>query len=110
MDKIYKNTFKGCTALTSVTLPTSISSIDDGAFQGCTSLKEANIGTKVTFVGTSAFCGDVQLSSVDRFNDTNSGHTFDIVGNYAFYGTKMKKLNLSLRSSSIYTFWGDGCF
>ena len=110
MNKIHKNTFRGCTSLTSVVLPTSISAIDDGAFVGCTSLKDVTFGENVKFVGTSAFCGDIQLSSVDRFNDEDPNHTFDMVGNYAFSGTAIKKANLALRSSSIYTFWGDSCF
>ena len=108
--KIYKNTFKGCTSLTSMTLPTSVLSIDEGAFQGCTSLKQFNMGSQVTFVGTSAFCGDAALTSIDRLNDSDGSHTFDIVGDYAFSGIGVKKAKLSLRSSSIYTFWGDGCF
>lgn len=107
---IYKNTFKGCTSLKEIILPSSISAIDDSAFQGCTSLQKASIGSKVTFIGTSAFYGDSSLSNVDRFNDSNSGHTFDIVGNYAFAGTALSSANLSLRSSAIQTFWGDGVF
>ena len=107
---IYKNTFKGCSSIKHVVLPNSISAIEEGAFQNCTSLQHAEIGQNVEFVGTSAFCGDLQLEKVDRFDDTNPSHTFDIVGNYAFCGTGLKKVNLSLRSSSIYSFWGDGCF
>lgn len=33
-----------------------------------------------------------------------------MVGDYSFAGTSLTKVNLSLRSSSIYTFWGDYCF
>ena len=61
-------------------------------------------------IGTSAFCNDVRLMNVSRLADADPGHTFDIVGDYAFYNTALKKVNLSLRSSSIYTFWGDYCF
>lgn len=108
--KIYKNTFRGCTSLTSMSLPSTVLSIDDCAFQNCTSLKQLSIGSQVKLVGTSAFCGDCSLSSVDRLSDSNPSHTFDIVGDYAFSGTAVKNVKLSLRSSSIYTFWGDGCF
>lgn len=85
-------------------------SVDDTAFYGCTSLQSISIGTGVKFIGLSAFCGDSNLLSVDRLADENGSHTFDIVCDYAFAGTGIKKANLSLRSSSIYTFWGDGCF
>ena len=45
-----------------------------------------------------------------RFNDTDPSHTFDKVLDYAFYNTKLKKINLSLRSAGIDNFWGDYCF
>lgn len=108
--KIHKNTFKGCKSLDTVVLPDGVLSIDEGAFQDCTSLQSITMGEDVNFIGTSAFCGDNVLQNVDRFADTNSSHTFDIVGDYAFADTKLTNINLALRSSSIYTFWGDGCF
>lgn len=110
MHNLPKNFFRNCESLTSITLPSTISSIGDQAMYRCRSLKEANIGTHVKFIGLSAFTNDAQLTSIDRLNDSDGSHTFDIVCDYAFAGTGIKKANLSLRSSSIYTFWGDGCF
>ena len=110
MDNLPKNFFKNCQSLTSITLPNTTLSIGDQAFFRCASLKEANIGTGVKFIGLSAFANNAQLTSIDRLNDNDGSHTFDIVCDYAFAGTGLKKAKLSLRSSSIYTFWGDGCF
>ena len=44
--------FKGCTGLTSITIPDSVTKIDFGAFEGCTGLKEATvpIGLDITDV------------------------------------------------------------
>ena len=68
------------------------------------------MNNNINFIGLSSFCNDTSLASVSRFNDEDSGHTFDKVGNYAFYNTKLKKVNLSLRSAGIDNFWGDYCF
>lgn len=52
------------TAITSITLPISISVIPDGAFRGCTSLGSIEIKNVVTKIGDSAFEGCTSLSSV----------------------------------------------
>lgn len=108
--KIYKNTFKGCSNLKHIKLPNNISAIDDCAFQDCSSLNNINIGVNVKNIGVSAFQNNISLTSVDRFFDSDPSHTFDTVGDYAFENTGLYNINLALRSSSIYTFWGDGVF
>ena len=107
---IHKNAFKGCSKLSNITLPNNVSAIGDCAFQNCSSLQNINIGNSVKNIGVSAFENDTSLSFVDRFSNDNPTYTFDTVGNYAFANTKLSSVNLALRSSSIYTFWGDGCF
>lgn len=47
--------FKGCSALTEVTIPESVTEIGDYAFDGCTSLISAAIPSSVTRIGDSAF-------------------------------------------------------
>ena len=93
-----------------IALPNSTTYIGDEAFKDCKSLAYVAFGPNVKEIGTSAFCGDDKLMNVSRLNDIDPGHTFDIVGDCAFYGASLKKANLALRSSSIYTFWGDYCF
>lgn len=107
MQIIRKNVFKGCKSLSSISLPASAISVDDGAFQGCTSLTGVSLGKNVKHIGTSAFTDDAKLISVDRFNSAGlTGDTFDIVGNCAFKNTGLTAANLALRSSAIQTFWG----
>ncbi len=54
---IYTSAFEGCTALTSVTVPDSITSIGSYAFRDCTSLNSITIPEGVASIGTRAFCG-----------------------------------------------------
>ena len=56
--------FFGCDSLTSVRLPSSLTSIGFNAFYGCESLASVAIPESVTFIGTQAFCGCSGLAQV----------------------------------------------
>ena len=61
---IGNNAFAGCTSLTSVTIPGSVTSIGNGAFYGCNSLTIMRIPDSVTSIGDSAFQYCTGLASV----------------------------------------------
>ncbi len=73
--------FFGCSGLTSVTIPNSVTSIGDEAFYGCTSLTSVTIGNSVTSIGGCAFYNCSRLTSVTIPNSVNT------IGERAFYGT-----------------------
>ena len=52
---IDQNAFYGCSALTSVTIPSSVRSLDAGAFKGCTGLTNMTLLSSLTKIGTSRF-------------------------------------------------------
>ena len=56
--------FNGCTSLTSVTIPDSVTNIGNYAFNGCTSLTSVTIPNSVTSIGDSAFSNCTSLTSV----------------------------------------------
>ena len=58
------NAFRGCTALTSVTIPNSVTSIGEAAFYGCTGLTSITIPEGVTEIGDAAFYGCVYLTDI----------------------------------------------
>ena len=58
------NIFSGCSGLTSVTIPNSVTFIGDGAFSGCSSLISVTIGSGVKQINQQAFAGCKELKDV----------------------------------------------
>jgi VCBS repeat-containing protein len=56
--------FQGCTGLSTIVIPSSVTSIGASAFQGCTSLTSISIPSSVTSIGTYAFNGCTSLLSI----------------------------------------------
>ena len=56
-DVIGSYAFKGCSGLTSLTLPAGITSIGDEAFRECSVLTSLTLPAGITSIGDRAFCG-----------------------------------------------------
>ena len=78
--KINDYAFNGCSSLTSITIPNSVTSIGDRAFYGCSSLTSITIPNSVTSIGNSAFSNCTKLTSITIPNSVTS------IGNEAFIG------------------------
>ena len=61
---IAENMFKGCSNLTSITLPGSLQTIEDYAFFSCTGLTNMVIPEGVTAIGRAAFSGANKLETI----------------------------------------------
>ena len=70
--------FKGCSGLTSLTIPSGVTSIGGSAFSGCSGLTSMTIPSGVTEIGESAFSGCSGLTSLTIPSSVTS------IGNYAF--------------------------
>ena len=70
--------FNSCTGLTSITIPNSVTSIGDFAFGSCTSLTSITIPNSVTSIGYGTFSGCTSLTSITIPNSVTS------IGEWAF--------------------------
>ena len=61
---IGRNAFDGCSGLTSMTIPSSVTSIGGAAFHGCSGLTSLTIPSGVTEIGDEAFSGCSGLTSL----------------------------------------------
>ena len=91
---------KGCTSLTSVVIPNSVTSIGESAFEDCTSLTSVVIPNSVTDIGESAFKGCTSLTSIDLPNSVTS------IGRGVFCRTGLTSIVIPNSVTSI----GHGAF
>ena len=57
--------FSGCSGLTNVTIPNSVTAIVSGAFDRCTGLKSVTLGNSVAVIGWRAFNSCSSLTSIN---------------------------------------------
>ena len=101
---IADSAFEGCSGLTSVTIPNSVTSIGGYAFSGCSGLTSVTIGNSVTSIGNSAFSGCSGLTSVTIGNSVTS------IGSSAFYKcTGLTSVTIGNSVTSIGGYAFDGC-
>ncbi len=107
------NTFKGCTNLVTVKLPTSVSTIGANAFQNCTSLKNINLENVVT-LGQYAFsnCGfetlDLPVLIVEGRCTTTTSNS-NMGKNVFEKNTKLKTINIPEGVNSLGAYAFTGC-
>ena len=70
--------FSGCSSLTSVTLPNSLTSIGDFAFNACSGLTSVTLPNSLNSIGFAAFNGCIGLTSLTLPNSVTS------IGDFAF--------------------------
>ena len=80
VSSIGSSAFYGCTSLTSVTIPNSVTEIGVGAFGSCTSFTSIIIPDSITSIGASAFFNCFNVKNVSLGNSVTS------IGDYAFGG------------------------
>ena len=84
--------FSGCSGLTSLTLPAGITSIGDRTFEGCSGLTSLSLPVGITSIGEYAFRDCSGLSSLTLPDGITS------IGGYAFFGCS-GLTNINLPSS-----------
>ena len=92
--------FNGCTSLTSITIPPSVTSLGDYCFYECSSLTTITIPSSVTSLGKYCFWYCSSLTSITIPSSVTS------LGDYCFCGSGLTSITIS---SSV-TSWGKCCF
>ena len=118
MTSIGNYAFSGCSGLTNINIPNSVTSIGGNAFSGCSGLTNVNIPNSVTSIGGSAFSGcsgltrvyisnSVETIASETFKDCSSLATVTIpnsvttIGRNAFYGTVLTSIVLGSSVNKI---------
>ena len=103
-DKLGDYAFYGCSGLTSLTIPSSVTSIGNKAFYGCSGLTSLTIPSSVTSIGDKAFHGCSGLTSLVIPSGVTS------IGDKAFYGCS-GLISLTIPSSVTRIGWSafEGC-
>ena len=96
--------FSYCSSLTSITIPESVISIDAFAFYKCTSLTSVTIPNSVTSIGSYAFAECTSLTSVSIGSGVTS------IGSYAFSGcTSLTSVTIPNSVTSIGSYAFKSC-
>ena len=101
-DKLDYAAFDGCSGLTSLTIPSSVTSIGEYAFNGCSGLTSLTIPSSVTSIGESAFSGCSGLTSLTIPSSVTS------IGESVFFGCS-GLTSFTIPSSVTSIGWGAFC-
>ena len=105
LSRIGNNAFAGCTGLTSVTIPNSVTSIGSGAFFYCIGLTNIEIPSSVTEIGKDAF------ESSAWYNNLPDGLVYIGPIAYKYKGTMPDGTSVVIKNGtlSIASFAFQGC-
>ena len=101
-DKLGYAAFSGCSGLTSLTIPSSVTSIGESAFCGCSGLTSLTIPSSVTSIGESVFFGCSGLTSFTIPSSVTS------IGESVFLGCS-GLTSFTIPSSVTSIGWGAFC-
>ena len=97
---IGENAFYGCSGLTSLTIPSSVTSIGEDAFYGCCGLTSFTIPSSVTSIGWGAFCGCSGLTSIYVYTEKLPN-----MGSDVFAGCDAKKCTVYVPKGTYDDYW-----
>ena len=99
-DKLGYAAFSGCSGLTSLTIPSSVTSIGESVFFGCSGLTSFTIPSSVTSIGWGAFCGCSGLTSIYVYTEKLPN-----MGSDVFAGCDAKKCTVYVPKGTYDDYW-----
>ena len=102
--------FKGCSSLSSVTIPDNVTSIGNSAFSGCSGLTSLTIGNNVEALGNYAFSGCNMLMTITLNSNTLLSRPYETYNNMkSIFGNQVKKYVIGDDVESIGAKAFSGC-
>ena len=95
-DKLGYGAFSGCSGLTSLTIPSSVTEIGSEAFEGCSGLTSLTIPSSVTSIGDWAFEGCSGLTSIYVYTKNLPELGFNV-----FFGCNAKNCTVYVPKGTI---------
>ena len=100
----FSDIYSTCTAITSVTIPNSVTTIGDFAFTSCSALTTVNFSNALTNIGTDAFANCAALTSINLPNSLTT------LSHGAFFGcTGLTTVNIPNSVTSIGNYAFGSC-
>ena len=87
--------FMDCNGLTSVTIPNSVTSIGDYAFDNCSGLTSVTIGNSITSIGVDAFSGTAW------YNNQPNGLVYAGKVAYKYKGTMPENTSIAIKDGTL---------
>ena len=104
IDTIEFRAFSKCKGLTKIDLPSALKTIESETFSGCVSLTGINLPDSITTIGTRAFHNCVSMTEIELPDSMN------MMGFMAFDGCEnLKKIGLPTNLKTIESFTFSGC-
>ena len=107
VSEICENCFKDKTAITSLTIPNSVTSIGSSAFEGCSKLTSITIPDSVTRIGSSAFknCTSMRRIYIPSSVTTISASSYSYSPFYGWNSTAIIYCGASSKPSGWGAYW-----
>ena len=103
---ILRGAFYNCSSLTSITIPSSVTSIGSSAFYDCSSLTSLTIGSGVISIDYNAFYGCSNISKVNYLGTIDEWVQINFYGSYSnptYYSKDLYINNVLLTEANITT-------
>ena len=101
---LYARTFKNCTSLTEIALPSAVGYIYAGLFEGCTSLENVTVKGQITKISENAFKDCTKISSI-----VIKGKKLNTVETDAFAGwTSAQTIYITDSDGAVSADWAEG--
>ena len=104
---ICQEAFDGCTELTGITIPQSVTKIYSSAFGGCSNLENISIGSKIDYIGNMAF---LTTKYYDNLENWENGKVL-YIGNCLYAAKQDLSGEYNIKSGTRTICYGafDGC-